>query len=112
MGDLLNLSASEARAIRKADKGKEVEDTIESTVVGKAERAGWFTRKVAWTGRTSAPDRVFIKDGRTVWIEFKRAKKKAVGLQAKEGQEMMDHGAEWHSVNTIADGLRILGLDP
>ena len=111
MGDLIDLDLDEARAARRADRGRAVEATIEDTIVAQAEAAGWFVRKLQYPGRRNAPDRMFIKDGRVVFVEFKRAKKHATTAQATEGRRILDHGGEWHSVNSLALARRILGLD-
>lgn len=87
-----------------------VEAEVEGTVVGKAERAGWFVRKIAYVGRRAAADRLFIKGGRTVWIEFKRPGKTARPGQALEINRMKGAGAEVHVVDRVEDGLAILGL--
>lgn len=83
---------------------------IENTVVNKAKAAGWFCRKVEWIGRRTCPDRVFIKSGRTVWIEFKGPTKRATESQDGEHEAMRSFGAEVHVVNNVLDGLKILGL--
>ena len=44
---------------------------IEDNVVAAAEADGWFSRKLQWVGRDGAPDRLFVKLGRVVFIEFK-----------------------------------------
>lgn len=86
------------------------EDIIEETVANIAEAQGWFQRKVHWgINRRGAPDRVFIKGGRTVWIEFKDDATPGL-LQNREHRRMRDAGAELHVVDNIEDGLRILGL--
>lgn len=87
-----------------------VEASVELTVVMKAEKAGWFVRKNAWLGRRGGQDRVFIKDGRTVWIEFKDTGKEEQALQRRNREKMQAAGAECHVVDNIADGLRILGI--
>ncbi len=86
------------------------EDVIESTVVNKAETDGWLVRKVAWPGRRAAMDRLFVKDGRTVWIEFKAPGEEPEPLQAREHKRFRDHGAEVHVVDNVRDGLRVLGI--
>lgn len=87
-----------------------VEANVELTICMRAEKQGWFQRKIAYPGRRGATDRVFIKDGRTVWIEFKDWGKEPSGLQNNNRKRMMEHGAECHVVDNIADGMRILGL--
>lgn len=87
-----------------------LEDAVESYVVTQAENAGWFCRKLSWIGRIGAPDRVFAKDGRTVWIEFKRPKKGAAEMQAREHKRMRDAGMEVHVCDTIPKAMKVLGL--
>lgn len=88
-----------------------LESSIEGTVVYRAERAGWFVRKVQWPGRRGAPDRVFAKKGHgTIWIEFKQEGKAPNTLQRREHKRMRDAGMVVHVVDRIDDALRILGL--
>ena len=49
-----------------------LEKTIEDQARDWALRDGWMVRKVSWVGRKGAPDRVFLRDGRTIFIEMKR----------------------------------------
>lgn len=85
-----------------------IEDDIETKVVHEAELAGWFVRKLGWVGRTSAPDRLFIKKGRVVFIEFKAPGKDANPTQAKEHDRMRDKGAEVYVCDSIREALAIL----
>lgn len=86
------------------------EDEIESTVVSDAERHGWFQRKVSWIGRKGAPDRVFAKGGRTVWIEFKMRGEKPRADQEDEHAKMRAAGMEVYAVDSIRAGRRVLEL--
>jgi hypothetical protein len=84
---------------------------IEDKVVELAEADGWFVRKVSWLGRRRAPDRVFIKGGRVVWIEFKdRGVSKARVDQEGEHAEMIAAGAEVYVSNSIRHACTVLGL--
>ena len=86
---------------------------IEDNVVAAAEADGWFSRKLQWVGRDGAPDRLFVKLGRVVFIEFKDKDKKSVGLQKKECERLRKAGAEVYvNVDTIVQGCRILGCKP
>jgi hypothetical protein len=87
-----------------------LEARIEDTVVARAIRSGWFVRKVAWLGRKDAPDRVFAKGGRTVWIEFKAPGEVPRASQTHEHRLMKDAGMEVHVVSSIDEGLSVLGL--
>lgn len=88
------------------------EKTVEYSIVGLAENQGWFCRKIVWPGHKGAPDHVFIKDGRTVWIEFKKPGGEARVLQKRKHEEMRRAGAEVHVVDTVAAGMRVLALTP
>lgn len=87
-----------------------VEASVELTVAHKAEKAGWFVRKLAWLGRKGGQDRFFLKDGRHVFIEFKDRGKPEQPLQAMNREKMQAQGAECHVVDNVPDGLRILGI--
>lgn len=87
-----------------------LEANIELTICDEAEAQGWFQRKVSWIGRKSAPDRVFIKNGRTVWIEFKRPGKRPTVPQSREADRMRKAGAEVYWCDDIPEGRRILEL--
>ncbi len=84
--------------------GKALEWSIEAIVVDHAEKNGWFFRKVGWTGRKGCPDRFFAKDGRVVFVEFKRKGKEPNGLQIKEIERMRAAGVEVHVIDDIEVG--------
>lgn len=87
------------------------ESQIEKTVCNKAEAAGYFVRKVQWLGRRGAPDRLFIRDGVHVWIEFKDGAKPPSDLQLRNRRHMREAGAEVHVVGTVKHGLEVLGIE-
>lgn len=89
------------------------EIAIEIPVVKRAERAGYFVRKVRWEGRRHAPDRLFAREDRgQVYIEFKRPGEKPRRGQAIEHRKMRAAGMEVHVCDSIADALDILWLTP
>lgn len=88
-----------------------LESPIEKMVVDRAEAAGWFVRKLSWVGRRSAPDRLFVKDGRVVFIEFKAPKKGVVGGQSKELTRLLAAGAEAYCCDNPLSALRALGIE-
>lgn len=97
--------------LRRNDRVQLVESTIEKSVCGLAEKQGWWVRKVVWLGRRGAPDRIFAKNGRTVFIEFKRLGKEARANQARELKRMRAAGIEAHVIDSIEDGCRVLGIE-
>lgn len=88
-----------------------LEIEVESKVCALAERAGWLVRKVKWIGRRGAPDRMFVRRGRIVLIEFKRPKKGQLhALQDREIARLRRAGAECYVVNSVHFGKIALGL--
>ncbi|MDQ0317781.1 hypothetical protein [Amorphus orientalis] len=86
-----------------------LESYIERAVCRHAQSTGWIVRKLQWAGRISGPDRFFAKAGRVVLIEFKQTGKRPNKAQAREIHRLKSHGVEVHAVDTIEDGIRILG---
>lgn len=85
---------------------------IEMSVVGRAELEGWLVRKCSWIGRRGAPDRLFAKGGRMLFVEFKALGKTLEPHQQREIARMTAAGIEVHVVDSIIDGLAILGIKP
>lgn len=89
-----------------------VEFPIERAVCDWAEANGWHVRKLKWEGRRGAPDRLFVKDGRVVFIEFKKPtvnpESLLSGNQSKEIRLLKEHGAEVHVVASIGTAKNIL----
>lgn len=78
---------------------------VEEPVIDFAASRGWFyCRKVQWIGRRGAPDRLFIKEGRHVWVEFKRPGKEPDAQQRREHARMRRHGAEVHVIDSVEAG--------
>lgn len=89
------------------------EAAIEDYVVTRAERSGYFVRKVGWLGRRHAPDRLFARPDRgLVFIEFKRPGEKPRKGQTYEHRRMRAAGLEVHVCDSILDALEILWLVP
>lgn len=85
---------------------------VEMSVCGRAELDGWLIRKCNWIGRRGAPDRLFAKSGRLLFIEFKALGKTLEPHQEREITRMKSVGIEVHVVDSITEGLAILGLKP
>ena len=88
-----------------------IEKAVEMPVVRRAERSGWFVRKLEWPGRAGAPDRLFIKDARVVFIEFKRPGGQPRLSQIVEHDRMRAAGAEIHVCDNAADAISLLEND-
>lgn len=82
------------------------ESNIEGDAIAFAEAHGWWVSK--FTGKAGVPDRLFIRDGRHVFIEFKKFKKKPKRHQSVIHKEMRDHGAEVYVVDNLKQAYDIL----
>lgn len=69
-----------------------LERDIESWSSRKARDAGWWNRKFTSPGNRSVPDRIFGKNGRVFWVEFKATGKNPTELQDEEHKLMRKHG--------------------
>ena len=89
----------------------ELETSIEGLCIKLAKEDGWFSRMVAWRGRRGAPDDVFAKEGRTVWVEFKRPRAgRRSELQKREHARMKAAGMELYLVDSVNQFRDILQL--
>lgn len=84
------------------------ESSIEDRVCRIAKSRGWFVRKVTWIGQIGAPDRVFIRCGYVLWIEFKAPGMKPRPSQVAEHRKMTKAGARVFVVDSIDGGDRLL----
>jgi len=73
-----------------------------------AKKRGWWFCKFTSPGKKSVPDRLFIRRGRHVFIEWKREGEEPTPQQLKRHREMREHGAEVHWVDNLTDFMRIL----
>ena len=69
---------------------------------------GWWTRKFTSPSNTGVPDRIFIKNGKTLFIEFKATGEKPRKLQLEIIKQMREKGAVVHVVDDIQTGKDIL----
>lgn len=81
-----------------------LESKIEEKVQKFAEERGWLVRKLQWIGRRAAPDRFYLRAGRVVLVEFKRAGKKPDPLQEREHKRLREHGAEVIIIDSVEAG--------
>lgn len=74
---------------------------IEAKAIKFAQSNGWLVRKLKWSGRRGAPDRLFIKSGVVIFGEFKQPKKDATVQQGREHKRLRDHGAYVVTIHTL-----------
>jgi hypothetical protein len=87
-----------------------LERDIEGKVVDIAKKHGWLSFKFVSPAQRGVPDRIFMKDGRIVFIEFKAPGKKPTLLQDHIMRRMVDAGCEVHVCDSIEDGCNALQI--
>ena len=87
-----------------------MEKHIEAKVRAKAIEAGWLCYKFTSPSRRSVPDRLFIRDGRVVFIEFKRPGGKLTSGQEREIERLRKAGAEVHVCYSVEEACDALGI--
>ena len=70
----------------------ELEKDIERKACEWAKRQGWLAYKFTSPQRRSVPDRLFLKDGRAVFIEFKRPGGRLTAGQTRELRKLQQAG--------------------
>ena len=85
-----------------------LESKIEKDSVKEAKNHGWFSFKVVSPNFRGAPDRAFIKNGHTVYIEYKQPGKKPTPLQVKVHQIFSEHGVKVHIATSVKETMEIL----
>lgn len=83
------------------------ESVIEGAVCDYATVRGWLVRKLSWIGRRGAPDRIFMKGGRIIFIEFKATGETPDPIQVREIARMRAAGMEVHVIDDIEAGCAL-----
>lgn len=82
------------------------ESTIERTVTLYAKRAGWVSMKLSGPNDRGKPDRMYLRRGVAVFIEFKAPGKLPTALQQRWLQEIREQGFSAACVNNFEDGKK------
>lgn len=77
-----------------------LEKELEAKVVKYAKDHGILTYKFVSPNNRGVPDRIFLKDGYTLFIEFKSPRGQCTELQKREHQRIWDVG---HKVFVVHD---------
>ena len=85
-----------------------LESKIEKDSVKAAKELGWFSFKVLSQLNKGLPDRAYLKDGKTIYIEYKQPSKQPTKLQAKVHQIFAEHGVKVHIATSVDETIRIL----
>lgn len=87
-----------------------LERDIERKACEIAKAAGWLAFKFVSPAQRGVPDRIFIKDGRVVFIEFKAPGAKPTALQWRMINRLIAQGCEVHVCDSVEAACHALSL--
>lgn len=77
------------------------ESYIEKSCINYAKSKGWLTHKFVSPNNKGVPDRLFIKKGYVLFVEFKSTKGKVTPLQKLVIDTLVKSGARVEIINNI-----------
>jgi Holliday junction resolvase len=83
------------------------ESTIEKKVSEYAKSKGWLSYKFVSPSNRGVPDRIYIKGGECIFIEFKASKKKPTKLQDKIIERIRNEDILVYIIDNIDEGKNI-----
>ena len=87
-----------------------LEKTIERKVCEKAKLAGWLTYKWVSPAQAGVPDRIFIRQGEVVFIEFKAPGRTTTPLQDHTIKKLRGEGMNVHICDSVEGASNALSL--
>lgn len=86
------------------------ESTIEKAVCAYAKLKGCLIIKLAGQNQRGQPDRLFIRAGRCLFVEFKAPGKYPTALQIKWLEQLRDHGMTSRWCDNIEQGKQLIDI--
>jgi len=84
------------------------ESTIEKAVCAYAKTKGCLTLKLAGMNQRGQPDRLFIRDGKSLFMEIKAPGKNPTALQIKWLVDLNNQGMNAMWCDSIPDGKKLI----
>ena len=84
------------------------ESKIERDLCKYAKNLGWYTYKWVCPGNNGVPDRIFIKKGKILFIEFKSPGKKLRDLQRNVLETLKNEGCNCYIIDDICKGRHLI----
>ena len=84
------------------------ESTIEMNCSKLAKDNGWLGFKFSSPQQRGVTDRLFIRDGQTVYVEFKAPGKLPTKYQLHVISKIRDQGATVHIIDSLEDFINVM----
>jgi len=85
-----------------------LEKDIERKAVAAAKQLGWLSYKFSSPARRGVPDRIFLRNGTCVFVEFKRPGVKPTALQEHEMSILRRAGFIAEVASSVSETLTVL----
>lgn len=105
---IFETSKIEVEVIAMSPGGNRLESGLESKCKYYAESKGWLSYKFTSPGNRGVPDRIFIRDGQVLFVEFKAEGKKLDPVQKMVIDRMQYKGAEVAVIDNLEDFQQLL----
>ena len=86
------------------------ESTLEKVCTKVAVKHGYLSYKFVSPGNAGVPDRIYIKDGRVTFIEFKAPGKKTRAIQDLQIKRLTEYGCAVYVIDDIDDFRAVLEI--
>jgi len=86
------------------------ESTIEHAVCAYAKSKGCLSLKLSGQNQKGQPDRMFLFQGRILFVEFKAHGKQPTALQARWLDRLTDHSFLATSCDNVGKGQRLIDM--
>lgn len=83
------------------------ESVIEKKVTEFAKARGWMSIKLNGQHNRGKPDRMYLKEGNLIFIEFKASGQRPTKLQAKSLSELEAQGFSTHVIDSVEKGKEV-----
>lgn len=83
------------------------ESYIEAKLIKYARKLGWREYKLGTRNKVGLPDRMFLRKGRCLFIEFKSPNKTPRKIQQIMQQEIINEGFEVYNIDNIDYGVKL-----
>lgn len=92
-----------------------LEKQIEAKVCDYAKSKGLLVYKFTSPARAAVPDRLFIRNGRVFFVEFKRSGQKPTDAQHREHERLRQQNVNVFVIDNVEDGkvaidMMVMGL--
>lgn len=86
----------------------DLESRIEQKTTDYAKSLGMLSLKLNVVGQSGWPDRLYIWNGRVLFVEFKAAKEKPRPVQVEIHKRLAERGIQTLVVDNLIDGRRVI----